>query len=160
MRVLFSYLILALILFFIFAPDICQAQIDADVNNNLIFGTVFPGIPKVISKQSAGSAAEFSVAGTAGAEITIDFTLPTYINQGGSNMNVIFTETDCSMDSSSTPDQSNPGLNNQDPWHTITYNLGSNGLLIWLGATLIPGLSQTSGDYSGLIVLTVAYTGS
>jgi hypothetical protein len=137
-----------------------QAQaISATATNSLVFGDVFPGIPKVISKHAAGAAAEFQVTGEAGDEITIDFTLQTYMSQGGYNMQLVFSETDCAMDSSASPDQSNPGYDDRDPWHTITYRLGSSGLTIWLGGMLIPKLIQRNGDYTATIVLTVAYTG-
>ena len=135
----------------------CAAQ-TITVNNDLVFGDIFPGIPKTIDKSNAGSAAEFHVAGTAGDEISIDFTLPTYMSQSGFNMQMIFNETDCAMDSSATPDQSNPGHDDLDPWHTMTYNLGLNGLTIWLGGTVVPKLSQINGSYTASIVLTVAYT--
>lgn len=130
------------------------------VVNDLTFGDVFPGIPKTISKYTAGAAAEFHVTGTPGAEMIIEFTLPTYMNQSGYNMQMVFQKTDCAMDSSATPDQTNPGLDNQDPWHPITYRLGSNGLTIWLGGMVIPRLSQNPGSYSGTIVLTVTPTGN
>lgn len=128
------------------------------INNDLVYGNIFPGIPKTIDKASAGSAAEFHVAGVAGDELTVDFTLPTYMSQSGFNMQMIFRDTDCAMDSSATPDQSSPGLDDQDPWHTITYNLGLNGLTIWLGGVLVPAIGQKNGAYSASIVLTVAYT--
>jgi hypothetical protein len=130
------------------------------VNNNLVFGDVFPGIPKVIDKANAGSAAEFQVTGTAGSEISVDFTLPTYLNQSGFNMQVIFRQNDCALDSSATPDQSNPGYDDLNPWQTITYSLGLNGMTIWLGGTVVPRLNQINGDYTGLVVLTVTYTGN
>jgi len=130
------------------------------VNNGLAFGDVYPGIPKTIDKANAGSAAEFHVAGTAGNEISIDFTLPTYMNRSGYSMQLIFNEYDCAMDSSATPDQSNPGYDDVDPWHSITYNLGLNGLTVWLGGTVVPKLNQINGAYTASIVLTVAYTGN
>lgn len=130
------------------------------VNNDLVFGDMFPGIPKTVSKSAAGSAAEFYVSGTAGAEVTVEFTLPTYMNSGGFNMQMVFTDTDCAMDSSAAPDQSNPGYDDLDPWHTITYRLGFNGLTIWLGGMVIPKVVQYPGDYKATIVLTVTYTGN
>ena len=130
------------------------------VNNNLVFGDIFPGIPKAISKATAGYAAEFHVDGAAGNELTVEFTLPRYMNRSGYNMQMIFGEADCAMDSSATPDQSNPGYDDIDPWHVITYGLGLNGLTIWLGGTVVPGLNQMNGDYSASIVLTVTYTGN
>lgn len=132
----------------------------ASINNNLVFGDVFPGIPKKIDKKAAGAAAEFVIDGVAGNEVTVDFTLPTYLNDGGLHMQLVFQTTDCAIDSSATPDQSNPGLDDLNPWHTIIYNLGLNGLTVWLGGTVVPQLSQQPGNYSALIVLTVAYSGT
>ena len=140
------------------AADVSAQNIT--VNNNLAFGAMFPAVPKVISKQDAGAAAEFFVSGTAGSEVSIEFALPTYLGSNGFNMQLIFTETDCAMDSSATPDQSNPGHDDLDPWHPITYRLGSNGLTIWLGGTAVPGVAQKPGDYSASIVVTVTYTGN
>jgi len=130
------------------------------INSNLLFGNIFPGIPKTVTKYTAGGAAEFLVTGTAGNEISIDFTLPTYMSQGGFNMQMIFTENDCSFDTRATPSQSAPEYDNQDPWSTLYGRLGSAGLTIWLGGTIVPKLYQKSGSYSASIVLTVAYTGS
>jgi len=131
------------------------------VNNDLSFGNVYPGIPKVVSKYSPGTAAEFFISGLAGSEVSIQFTnLPTYVNSGGFNMPLLFNETDCSVDSSATPDQSSPTLDNQDPWHPITYRLGSNGLTVWLGGMLVPKLVQSPGNYTATVVLTVSYTGN
>jgi len=130
------------------------------VNNNLVFGNIFPGIPKTVSKRIAGAAAEFLISGTAGLELTIDLTLPTFMNDVGNNMQLVFTETDAALDSSATPDQYNPSLDNIDPWHTITYRLGSNGITLWLGGMAIPKLNQVAGSYSAVIVMTVVYTGN
>lgn len=155
---LLSIFVVALLLL----PSMAEAQaIDVSLVNNLAFGNVFPGAPKVISKHAAGAAAEFHVSGNAGDEVLITFlSLPTYINMGGFNMNVIISDTDCAMDSSATPNQSNPGYNNLNPWQPITYRLGSNGLTIWLGATVVPSLGQKPGSYTGLIQIRAEYTGN
>ncbi|MBI5267864.1 MAG: DUF4402 domain-containing protein [candidate division Zixibacteria bacterium] len=146
---------------FFLSPQARGQAISISLVNNLQFGNVFPGQPKVIAKSTAGAAAEFHVAGTAGAEVLITFlTLPTYVNAGGANMNVVISQTDCAMDSSATPNQSTPGYNNLNPWQPITYRLGSNGLTIWLGATVVPNVGQKSGSYSGLIQVRAEYTGN
>lgn len=126
----------------------------------LRFGNIYPGIPKKVTKYDAGGAAEFHVSGVAGDEVSIEFTLPTYMNSGSFHMQLVFGETDCSMDSSAVLDQSNPGRDNLDPWHPMTYRLGSGGLTIWLGGTVIPGLVQRPGDYSATLVLTVIPIGN
>ncbi len=147
-----------LLLLLVSVPGVSAQSIT--VNNNLVFGEVFPGIPKTIDKANAGAAAEFQVTGTAGFEVTLDFTLPTYMNQSGFNMPLIFKQTDCALDSSATPDQSNPGYDDLNPWHTITYRFGLNGMTVWLGGTVVPRLNQVNGAYTQLIVLTVTYTGN
>lgn len=130
------------------------------INNDLGFGAVLPGIPKTIAKTLAGSAAEFLLNGTAGAEITIDFALPTLLIASASSMQIIFTKTDAAVDNRATPDQSLPQKDNLDPWHTITDTLGINGSTVWLGGQVVPRLRQEQGSYSASIVLTVAYTGN
>jgi len=151
--------VLAIILFLGLATGACAQSIT--VVNNLQFGNVFPGVPRTVAKTAAGAAAEFTVSGAAGSEVNCTFTLPTYVSRtGGHTMNLIFSKTDASMDSSASPSQSTPGYNNLDPWHTITYRLGSTGLKIWLGGQIIPKIVQFPGAYTGPIVLTVAYTGN
>ena len=149
-----------LILFSVMAVTADLPAQNATAVMPLRFGTIFPGIPKTISKYDAGAAAEFHVSGIAGDEMSIDFTLPKYMSAGPHNMQMIFKETDCALDSSAAPDQSNPGYDNLDPWQAITYRLGSTGLTIWLGGTLVPDLIQQPGDYSATIVLTVIPTGT
>jgi hypothetical protein len=151
--------LLIVLLVFSVAWSPLSAQ-NATAVSPLRFGDVYPGIPKKVSKHDAGGAAEFHISGVAGDEMSITFTLPTYMNFGPDNMQMIFGETDCAMDSSASPDQSNPGYNNLDPWHTITYRLGSTGLIIWLGGMIVPGLIQRPGNYSAVIVLTVIPTGN
>jgi len=129
------------------------------INNDLVFGNVYPGIPKLIAKTASGSAAEFLISGTSGLEVTMDFALPTYMNVGGLNMQMIFLETSCAIDTRATPDQSSPERDDLDPWHTITDTLGTSGITVWLGGKVVPGLQQLPGSYTADIVLTVAYTG-
>lgn len=150
---------MVLILVISMIPADCIAQ-NITINNNLAFGTVIPGIPKTIDKSDAGSAAEFQITGVAGNEVTLDFSLPTYMNSGSNNIQLVFSETGCSIDTSTVPDQSSPIFDDLDPWHTMTYRLGANGMTVWLGGMSIPGLVQPAGSYSAVIVLTVAYTGN
>ncbi len=45
-------------------------------NNDLIFGSVTPGLDKSVTGGTVGFAAEWEIAGMAGAELSIQFTLP------------------------------------------------------------------------------------
>lgn len=130
-------------------------------NNDLLFGQMYSGIPVTVDKTDAGSAAEFLITGRADMEVIIDFNLPTYMNQSGFNMGLIFSNTDCSADSSGTPDQSSPTFNNLNPWTTITARLGNSGqLVVWLGGLAVPKLVQSPGSYTGTIQIIVDSTGN
>jgi len=128
--------------------------------NDLTFGNVLPGVPKTISKRTAGAAAEYSVTGDAGDQVLIDFTLPTHLRDNGNTLLITFSATDCAMDSSDPGDQSNPAWDNQDPRVTLSATLGSGGLTIWLGARTQPNAMQPSGNYSAEIILTVSPAGT
>jgi len=128
--------------------------------NDLVFGNMYPGIPKTIDKKSTGEAAEFHISGNPGAEVIVNFTLPTYLYQSGFNFQLSFSNTDLALDSSATPDQSSPLVDNLDPWKPQTYRLGSNGLTLWLGGTAIPKLVQQSGNYTATITVMVDTTGN
>lgn len=155
-RVMNATLLVALLLVAI--PRLVTAQ-SAVANQDLVFGYVYPGVPKEIDKTTAGSAAEFVITGTAGDEVSITFTLPSYMSQNGYTMQILFPQTSCALDSSAAPDQSTPPVDGLNPYHVITYRLGSTGLTVWLGGKVIPRLVQPPGDYTADIVLTVAYTG-
>ena len=128
--------------------------------NDLVFGSMYPGIPKVIDKTTAGEAAEFHISGNPGDEVIVTFTLPTYLYQSGYNYQLSFSNTDLSLDTSATPSQSSPMVNNLNPWVAQTYRLGSTGMTLWLGGVAIPKLVQQSGSYSATITLTVDTTGN
>ena len=128
--------------------------------NDLVFGNMYPGIPKVIDKTDAGEAAEFHISGNPGDEVIVTFALPTYLYQSGYNYQLSFASTDLSLDTSATPSQSSPMVDNLNPWQPQTYRLGSTGMTLWLGGTAIPKLVQQSGSYSATITLTVDTTGN
>ena len=127
--------------------------------SDLAFGTMYPGVPNTVDKSTA-SAAEFSITGTAGAEVTVAFTLPTYMNVSGYTMQMIFFNVDMAIDSNPTPNQLSPAYDDLDPWQIQTLRLGSAGLTVWLGGKAVPALRQQSGSYTADIVLTVEYTGN
>jgi hypothetical protein len=114
------------ILFFAATSSITLAQ-NISVNDNLSFGSIFPGVPKTVSKYTPSEAAEFHVTGTPNAEVSVDFALPPYMYTTGDNMQLIFSATDCALDSSASPDQAHPMEDNLNPRHTIISRLGSDG---------------------------------
>ncbi|MBN1212728.1 MAG: hypothetical protein JXA92_09140 [candidate division Zixibacteria bacterium] len=130
-------------------------------NHDLQFGTVTPGINKAVDKSSVGFAGEWLINGVAGAEISLDFTLPDSLILVDSTvgMRVNFSSTDASY-SDGTGNQATPtGVIN--PNGPSAHDLGPAGdMTVWIGGTVYPSISQTGGDYTADVILTVAYTGS
>lgn len=154
-----SYILLLTVLLVAAGRFPARAQTATGINN-LTFGNVLPGVPKTISKRTAGAAAEYSVTGNAGDQVLIDFSLPTHLADNGNTLLITFSATDCAIDSSDPGDQSNPAWDDRDPRNTLTATLGSGGLTIWLGARTQPSALQPSGSYSAEIILTVSPAGT
>jgi len=130
--------------------------------NNLQFGTVTPGINKSVNKNSVGFAGEWTITGTANAEVSVDFELPVSLATPDSLafLPVIFNNSDASYDDGTGGGQTAP-VGAIDPNGPTTLNIGAGAqLMIWIGGTVIPSVSQTGGDYANDVVLIVAYTGS
>jgi hypothetical protein len=129
--------------------------------NNLQFGTVTPGVTRSVDKATIGFAGEWEVTGAGSAELTVDFTLPDTLRTTDSlgAMRIDFGATDASY-SDGTGSQGAPtgSLNPNGP---IVRRIGAGGTMtVWIGGTVYPRVSQTGGDYSAEVMLTVAYTGS
>jgi hypothetical protein len=129
--------------------------------NNLQFGTVTPGITKSVDKATIGFAGEWEITGTSAAELTMDFTLPDTMRTVDSlgRMRIDFSATDVSF-SDGTGNQTTP-TGTLNPNGPSVRRIGGGGMMtVWIGGTVYPRVSQTGGDYSAEIMLTVAYTGS
>ncbi len=129
-------------------------------SNNLQFGTVTPGVTKLVDKATVGFAGEWQITGIASAEVAITFALPDslHISGGTGAMRISFSPTDASYDIG-TGSQSAP-TGQLNPNGPSTRRLGTGGALtVWIGGTVYPRISQTGGDYSAEIMLTVSYTG-
>ncbi len=130
--------------------------------HDLMFGTVLPGIDKTVDKGDVGFAGEWHINGDNGAEITLDFTLPDSLMHQDSvaYMRVDFNNTDASYDDGTGGGQTVPvaAINPNGP---ETLVLGPAGQMdVWIGGMVRPGLTQTGGNYSSEVILTVAYTGN
>jgi len=132
-------------------------------NTNLQFGTVTPGVNKVVDKSEPGFAGEWTVTGSVAAELTLDFTLPDSLILVGDStlgMPINFSSIDASYDDGAGGGQLAPsGV--IDPNGLGTERLGAGGqITVWIGGTVNPRISQTGGNYAADVILSVAYTGN
>ena len=130
--------------------------------NNLEFGIVTPGINKTVDKTDVGPAGEWDITGQPLAEILLDIELPDSLIHEDSiyGLPVSFTTTVASYDDGTGGGQKLPaGVLN--PHALEVQNLGAAGVMnVWIGGTVMPRLTQTGGNYSADVVLTVTLTGN
>ncbi len=136
-----------------------MTPIQVTPQQNLEFGNVIPGANKSIPVTNA-SAGRWLVQGTAGAEVTLQFTaLPATLSDGGANtMPIVYGATDAAHHTSN-----NPGAATTfNPIAIATANISSPlaELYTWIGGTVQPAAAQAAGLYTGTITLTATYTGN
>jgi len=164
----------------IMAQDVANGQAIATVlaalqvvaTSPLDFGNVYQGVAKTVDKNTA-SAGVFDILGAANADLLLYLSLPDYIATatGDDRMTIAFSATSCDIDTALAAQPGNPtafvdGWQGVDP-HNIMGVVGAEPCLgdagfcaIFLGGRVIPRVNQTSGAYSGDIILTVAYQGT
>jgi hypothetical protein len=124
---------------------------------DLDFGDVVRGVPATIPVNNAASG-RFLIRGTRGAEVSLDFLLPTVLTVGSNTLPIGFSPT--AAGHYTLPQPQNAVL--FDPHLTrITRLRASNGFLyLWLGGTVSPAVTQAPGVYTGSITMVVSYTGN
>jgi hypothetical protein len=129
-----------------------QQPITVTKNNDLSFGTVFPGVDKSIPV-TAGGAAKFTVAGQASTPVNLTFTIPATITSGGNNLALASWS-----GHHATTDVTSGGTTFTPSASATTATLsGSGALYLYVGATAQPTASQAAGSYSGNMTMTVVY---
>jgi hypothetical protein len=140
-------------------PVIVVPPLTAVAVSDLSFGTVLPGIPVSVSTSDPHHAGQFEVQGPADASVRVEFVLPAALLAFyGAMLPVSFGPGDGFADfSHGHPPR---GLV-FDPHAPVIGSLGPNGrLVLRLGGTVTPTPTQTGGDYSATISMTVYNLGS
>ncbi len=145
------------------------AALSVTATSPLAFGNTYQGVPKEIARTVA-DAGVFTISGAANAGIDVYLYLPEYISIAGDSdrMLITFSTTDCTVDTALAASPGDPtggaidGYVAVDPHNLPSgVNLSDNGFCgVYIGGKIFPSIDQTSGNYTGSIVLTVAYTGT
>jgi hypothetical protein len=122
--------------------------------NNIDFGRVVRGTNKPVSYLS-GDAAEFWVLGTKGRNVRLTVNAP-HLTRTGATLALSVVNADCaySLDGGVTWTTFSTGTLIQN---TLIPNSGFGLLLVRVGGTATPTISQTRGTYNGNITLTAVY---
>jgi hypothetical protein len=124
----------------------------------LDFGTVFPGVPEVVSRTDPLRSGQFDVGGERFAEVRLDFTLPSaLVEPGGQSMPLVFASGDGGF---STQNNINAATAFDPRVALIARLSGSGRLFIWLGGTALPAPTQPPGVYTANVTMLASYTGN
>lgn len=155
-------------------PSNTTAQISARVyaaltivkNDDLRFGNLFaPYAAKTIAftdNSAAGGRARFTLSGEGGAELSLTVNVPSTIASGGNTLPVgTFVLRRHTADS----DVAGTDLSLASGDNTVTANLtgtagGAGAMYLRVIGTATPGGAQATGSYTGIITVTVNYTGA
>lgn len=123
-------------------------------SNNIAFGRVVRGTTHAVSYMS-GDAAEFWVIGTKGRNVRLTVNAPN-LTRTGSTLTLSVTNATCafSRDGGVTWTTFSTGTLFHD---TSIPNSGIGLIIVRVGGSVTPIISQTRGDYNGSITLTAAY---
>jgi hypothetical protein len=122
--------------------------------NDLAFGDVFPGINKAVATADA-EAGTFSATGQDNAPVTLTYTLPTTLSDGGTNSLTIGSWTACH--SATAGGSCTPWTPTSGAAYSSASFSGAGELYLRIGAEVQPTPSQASGNYTAPIQLEIAY---
>jgi hypothetical protein len=120
---------------------------------DLDFGTVFNGLPEHVLPTDAARAGRFLVRGARNNVMVATFTLPATLDELGGDS---FPLTYAVDDGGYAAVYSLPIQTPFDPTAPFSFTMPlAQRVRFYLGATANPGVSQTPGDYSNTVTLTV-----
>ncbi len=122
---------------------------------SLVFGAVFPGVPRTISRTDPANSGQFDLTGLKNNVVLLTFTLPLVMTGPvGATLPLSFGGSDAGYSSI-------PAIGSQvafDPKQPFQATLNKNGRgSVFIGGTAQPGASQRAGPYTGTLTLIVAY---
>ncbi len=152
----------ALLLTFLFSgllSQVLHSQITVTGLRDLRFGTLFPGIPERVLPTDGARAGRFRIRGPRNMEIVMTFTLPAVmVEPGSATMPLSYAANDAIYEPRGGGAPAPVAFDPTVPFINQVPIIGR--ARVFLGATATPSFSQTAGDYTAAVVLTVALTGN
>jgi hypothetical protein len=128
------------------------SAVTVTAGNNLQFGNVTPGVNKAVAIADAG-AGRFDVVKAANEGVTLAFTLPTDLVDGGNNLPI--GSWTGGWNTSQTPAGAT-GFTPSGAGTNTTATAGT-GIFVYVGATVSPPPAQPAGSYAGTVTMSVVY---
>jgi hypothetical protein len=126
---------------------------------DLQFGSVFPGVNKVVSPSDASSG-RFRIGGQPNAGVKFSVEVQSTLLREGGTETMSIAWTGCHSQTNPAGTCSTFVLAAPGAFEVGGTLSGLGELFVFLGGTLTVPVGQAQGSYSSLVTLTVAYTGS
>lgn len=119
------------------------------------FGTVLPGVPRVVLRTDPINSGQFNIKGPKGGPALLTFVLPlTMTGPSGAVMPVSFGSSDAGYSTTGTIG-SQVGFDPKQPFSIAIPNNGTAS--VFVGATANPVANQRAGAYTATIIFTMTY---
>jgi hypothetical protein len=126
---------------------------------DLQFGSVFPGVNKIVNASDASSG-RFRIGGQANAGIRFSVEVQSNLVRNLGTETMAISWTGCHSQTNPAGTCSTFVLSAPGAFEVGATLSGLGELFVFLGGTLTVPVGQAQGDYSSLVTLTVAYTGT
>jgi hypothetical protein len=126
------------------------SAITVAAGKDLQFGSVTPGVNKVVAITDAG-AGRFDVTKAAATAVALTFTLPANLTAGANNLPI------GSWTGGWNTSNSPVGATGFTPSATATNTASTGNIWVFIGGTVSPGGGQAAGAYTGTVTMQVAY---
>ena len=134
-------------------PLVGQRPIAVAGVHSLVFGTVLPGVPAVVARNSAASAGQFDLTGPHDSQAALTFTLPVVMTgPAAATLPLAFGGSDAGY-SETQSIGSQVGFDPKQPF-MITFSKNGRGS-VFLGGTAQPSPTQRAGSYTATVTLTL-----
>lgn len=128
----------------------------ASVVRNLGFGTILAGTPVTVATSDAVATAEVQLRGTQRAQVELVFTLPAALTGPGGTIPLTFGPSAAGYSAAQSIANQVP-FDPRSPYRDVLANNGRAS--VYLGGTATPAAQQAPGTYTGVVQLSIRYTG-
>ena len=124
----------------------------------LVFGTVFPGVAKVVLRTDPVNSGQFNLRGGRRGVVQLTFTLPASMaGPAGATLPLVFGANDAGYSPTQSVGNQTVSWDPRTPQNVTLSNTNPGRGSVFLGGSANPAVSQRAGSYTGTVTLSVVF---
>jgi hypothetical protein len=125
---------------------------------NLVFGTVFPGVSKVVLRTDAVNSGQFNLRGRRNGIVLLTFTLPaSMLGPLGATLPLAFGANDAGFSPTQAVGNQTVSWDPRTPRNVTLSNTNPGRGSVFLGGRANPAVNQRAGNYTGTVTLSAVF---